>query len=87
MMKVADAKRLNMDELENVNGGGFFDIISDFVVDLVKNPPFEIPDEGCIVMMIADKLIDIFSNNLYDTLVDEKKKQQPQQPYSTGFGE
>ncbi len=87
MMKVADAKRLNMDELENVNGGGFFDIISDFVVELVKNQQFEIPDEGSIVMMIADKLIEIFSNNLYDTLVDEKKKQQPQQPYSTGFGE
>ena len=79
MMNVAEAKRLDIDALEVVRGGGFFDIISDFVSDLIEDPPFEVPDEsgiGCFVTMITDKLIEIFSNNLYDTLVDEKKKQQ-----------
>ena len=78
MMKVIEAKKMNMEALESVNGGGIFDIISDFVTDIIEDPPFEVPDEsgiGCFVSMITDKMIQIFSNNLYDTLVEEKKKQ------------
>ncbi len=34
MMNTMTNKNLNMDELTNINGGGFFDTIADFITDI-----------------------------------------------------
>ena len=65
-------KSLNMEDLETVNGGGFFDFIEeafdtvkDFVVDTAQN--MKAPAMG-IAEFIADGLCDKLANLMYDTM-------------------
>ena len=65
-------KALNIEELETVNGGGFFDFIEDafdtvkdFVVDTAQN--MKVPAMN-IAEFIADGLCDKLANLVYDSL-------------------
>ena len=72
MMKTMNAARLDMVELENVNGGGFFDFVEDcfniakdFVCDTLEN--MKVPATS-ISEFIADGLIDKLTEKIVDVL-------------------
>ncbi len=72
MMNTMDAKKLNMDELEIVNGGGFFDFVSkamdiveDFVVETVEK--MKVPAMS-VSEFIAEGLIDKMTDAMVDNL-------------------
>ena len=69
-------KTMNMEELEKVNEGGFFDFIEDafeiakdFVVDTVQN--MKVPATS-ISEFIADGLCDKLADLVYDALKKNK---------------
>ncbi len=72
MMKTMNAARLDMVELENVNGGGFFDFVEDcfdiakdFVCDTIENmkaPATSIGEfiaEG-LIDKLTEKMVEVF---------------------------
>ena len=72
MRKTRNAARLDMVELENVNGGGFFDFVEDcfdiakdFVCDTLEN--MKVPATS-ISEFIADGLIDKLTEKIVDVL-------------------
>ena len=72
MMNTMSNNKLNMDELTMVNGGGFFDFVSDvvdivedFVVDTVTN--MKVPAMN-ITEFIADGLCDKLADITVDVL-------------------
>ena len=72
MMKTMNAARLDMVELENVNGGGFFDFVEDcfdiakdFVCDTLEN--MKVPATSTSEF-IADGLIDKLTEKIVDVL-------------------
>ena len=72
MMNTMEAKKLNMDELEMVEGGGFFDFVTrafeitkDFVVDTFEN--MKVPATSVTEFIgegLLQKLVDIVTKNL-----------------------
>ncbi len=65
-------KTMNMEELEKVNGGGFFDfiedafdIVKDFVADTAQN--MKAPAMN-VTEFIADGLCDKLADMLYDSM-------------------
>ena len=72
MTNAMETKRLNMDELEVVNGGGFFDFISD-VIDIATDFVIETAERMKVPAMnvtefIADGLCDKLADYVEDIL-------------------
>ena len=76
MMNTIQTKRIDMADLERVNGGGWFDNIVDFCVDAIKDASNFVPDELVAVELVVDEGVKRFSESVYDAL-EEVSHQMP----------
>ena len=76
MMNTIQAKKIDMADLERVNGGGWFDNIVDFCVDAIEDASNFVPDELVAVELVVDEGVKRFSESVYDAL-EEVSHQMP----------
>ena len=76
MMNTIQTKKIDMADLERVNGGGWFDNIVDFCVDAIKDASNFVPDELVAVELVVDEGVKRLSESVYDAL-EEASHQMP----------
>ena len=76
MMNTIQTKKIDMADLERVNGGGWFDNIVDFCVDAIEDASNFVPDELVAVELVVDEGVKRFSESVYDAL-EEVSHQMP----------